>query len=231
MDQLFSSNNNRALFIALLFHVSGAIGILFTGYKDWFIQHTPLNLALMAVLLIWTQPKKNLSFFLFLFIAFFTGISTEMIGVNTGVLFGIYQYGKVMGYSWNGVPFIIGINWFVIVYCAGMVISQVHNWMEEKYTVSGIQLSPFIQTLSFIIDGALLTTFFDWLMEPVAVKLGFWTWLDNSSVTCFNYICWFLISAILLIIFRLLKFTKHNHFAVHLFIIQLLFFLLLRTFL
>jgi len=45
-----------ALFIVLLFHVSGAIGILFTPYKDWFIQNTPLNLLIMAVLLIVTHP-------------------------------------------------------------------------------------------------------------------------------------------------------------------------------
>ena len=33
-----------------------------------------------------------------------------------------------------------------------------------------------MKALSVIIDGATLAVFFDWLMEPVAVKLGYWTW-------------------------------------------------------
>ena len=49
--------NNLALFIALLFHIAGAIGILFTPYKNWFIQNTPVNLLVMVVLLIITQKQ------------------------------------------------------------------------------------------------------------------------------------------------------------------------------
>ena len=64
---------NIALFIVLLFHISGAIGILFTSYKDWFIQNTPLNLLLMALLLIITQKQKDRSFFLFLIITYIAG--------------------------------------------------------------------------------------------------------------------------------------------------------------
>ena len=54
--------NKAALFIALLFHICGLIGILFTPYRNWFIQNTPLNLLLMALLLIATHPKKNKKF-------------------------------------------------------------------------------------------------------------------------------------------------------------------------
>ena len=54
-----------ALFMALLFHISGLIGILFTQYKDWFIANTYINLLLMAALIIVTHPLKNKGFFIF----------------------------------------------------------------------------------------------------------------------------------------------------------------------
>jgi putative membrane protein len=224
------SKQHIATFTAILFHVSGLIGILFTPYKDWFIQNTPLNLCLMAVLLFWNQPQKNGSFLAFAAIAFLAGMGTEMIGVNTSHLFGEYKYGTVMGTQLNGVPWLIGINWFVVVFCSGAIMVKTQAWFKRKFEQDGRGLPPALATLSIIIDGALLATFFDWIMEPVAMKLGFWQW-KNSEVPLYNYTCWFLISAVLLAIFRWLSFDKQNHFAVHLFIIQALFFLALRTYL
>lgn len=221
---------NIALFIALLFHVSGTIGILFTTYKNWFIENTALNLCLMAVLLIYTQEQKNKAFFLFAFIAFAIGMITEIIGVNTGYLFGNYSYGTVMGYKVLGVPLLIGVQWFVTVYCCGIVMHQLHNWIENKYAAQGVLLSPRVQTLSLIIDGALLATLFDFIMEPVAIQLDFWEW-QNNQIPLLNYACWFGISLFLLWIFKLLPIVKHNHFALHLLIVQILFFLILRAYL
>lgn len=224
------SKQNIATFLAILFHLSGLIGILFTPYKNWFIQNTSLNLCLMAVLLVWTQPKKNVSFFLFIAIAFITGMGTEMIGVNTGRLFGEYQYGTVLGPKFNGVPWLIGVNWLVVVFCSGSFMMQFQGWFKKKFENTGSEISSNMASLSLIIDGALLTTFFDWVMEPPAMKLGFWQW-KNSELPLYNYLCWFIISALLLVVYRRCSFAKPNYFAVHLFIIQLLFFLALRTYL
>jgi bisanhydrobacterioruberin hydratase len=220
---------NLSLFTALLFHVCGVTGMLFTSYSSWFIQATPVTLLLMFILLIINQRKPYRYFILFVFIAFFTGLAVEMMGVNTGILFGDYKYGIVLGYKVNNVPWLIGINWFIIVYCAGCLT----HLLEEKLinrSGMGMVLSKRIQTISFLLDAAMLITFFDWLMEPVAVKLGYWKW-GSDDIPDFNYMCWFFISLLLLFIFRKLPFNKHNMFAVHLFIIQVLFFLILRTFL
>ena len=221
---------NIAIFIALLFHISGVIGILFTPYKDWFIANTPLNLVVMLVLLIWMQPQKNISFFLFFAICFLVGMGTEIIGVNTGKLFGHYHYGTIMGSKLNGVPYLIGINWFVVVFCSGIIITKLNNWIEDKYLVEGLQMSSFLKTVSFILDGALLATLFDYNLEPVAIKLNFWQW-QNNQIPLYNFICWFIISALLLVVFRRLNFNKNNHFVIHLFTIQLLFFIALQTYL
>lgn len=229
MNQVINKHN-IALFLALLFHACGLIGILFTSYRFWFIQNTGMNLLLMAGLLVMTQKEKNGHFFLFLVICFFTGMLAEIIGVNYGYLFGRYSYGKILSIQLFGVPLIIGLNWFVIVFCSGSIMYQLQTWVTNKYDQTEIPLSGFIRSLSIIFDSATLAVFFDYIMEPVAVKLGLWSWTSNM-VPFYNYVCWFIISAFLMLFFQLFQFNKQNHFAIHLFIIQLLFFLALRIYL
>lgn len=229
MKHVVISKNNVATFIALLFHVSGCIG-MFTSSASWFIQNTPLNLLLMFGLVIWTHQEKNRAFFIFLLIAFATGMVTEMIGVNTSLLFGKYVYGNVLGIKLYNVPLLIGINWFVIIYCAGVAMSFLHTYIEVKMVTAGHFFTPQLQMFSLIIDGALLATFFDYIMEPAAVKLGFWQWHEDV-IPLKNYASWFMISVALLYVFSKLTFNKHNQFAIHLLIIQLLFFGLIRSFL
>ncbi|MDE3253358.1 MAG: carotenoid biosynthesis protein [Bacteroidota bacterium] len=224
------SKQSIATFLALLFHGCGLIGILFTPYRDWFIRHTALNLGLMGLLLIWTQPVKNARFFLFILTAFLVGMGTEMIGVNTAKLFGHYQYGTLLGPKLNGVPYLIGANWFVVILCAASVMESMHDWFRHKMEAAGSLLPPRLALISLVVDGALLALLFDWIMEPVAMKLGFWQW-ENQDIPLFNYTCWFLISLFLLLVLKMLRLNKPNHFAVHLFFIQCLFFLTLRTFL
>jgi putative membrane protein len=216
--------------IAVLFHSIGLVGLLFFDIK-FFLTATPFNLLLSFALLIWTQTEKNISFFLFLIICFAVGISVEIIGTNTGILFGDYNYGNVLGFKIRNVPVLIGINWFIIIYCSGI---SIHTLLMKAISrvASDSGKSPMaLKALSVIIDGATLAVFFDWLLEPVAVKLGYWTWNGDGSIPMFNYICWFIVSLLLLAVFHFAKFNKQNKFAVNLLLIQLMFFLLLRTFL
>jgi putative membrane protein len=222
--------NNFALFIALLFHTAGIIGILFTPYKNWFIQNTPVNLLVMAALLIITQKQKSFYFFLFMLITFFVGFCVEYSGANTGLIFGKYTYGNILGMKVLGVPLIIGLNWFVVMYCAGVATQFYENKMLKRINEKGLTINRNVQKVSFVIDASLLAVFFDWVMEPVAVKLGFWQW-EGGNIPFYNYVCWLIISALLLALFQRLPFNKRNIFAVHLLIIQVLFFFVLRTFL
>ena len=222
--------NNLALFIALLFHVAGAIGILFTPYKNWFIQNTPVNLLVMTVLLIITQKQKNVYFFLFILITFIVGFIVEYTGANTGLIFGHYSYGNILGVKLFGVPVIIGVNWFIVMYCAGVATQFYENKMLKRISEKGMSINTNVQKISFVIDASLLAVFFDWIIEPVAGKLGFWQW-QGEVIPFYNYVCWLIISAVLLAFFQRLPFNKRNIFAVHLLMIQLLFFLVLRTFL
>lgn len=185
----------------------------------------------MGCLLVATHPKRNAAFGWFVAICIITGIAVEVIGVNTGWLFGQYSYGKVLGYQWKGVPLLIGINWFIAIYCCGVTI---HTLFRKLIAKLGEVLgggSRKIQALSVMVDGAGLAVVFDWIIEPVAIKLGFWSWGGSGAIPTFNYVCWFGISLLLLACFYFFNFGKSNKFAVHLLLIQILFFLLLRTFL
>ncbi len=215
--------------IAVLFHAIGIIGILFFD-ENFFIQSTAINLLGMFALLVWTQNEKNAHFLIFFLAVFLLGLAAEISGVNTGAVFGDYTYGNVLGYKIKGVPLIIGINWFLIIYCCGISINTL-LMKAINHISSNTGTKPMaLKALSVIIDGATLAVFFDWVMEPVAVKLHYWQWGGDGAAPLYNYLCWFAISLPLLGIFHFAKFDKQNKFAVNLLLIQLMFFLLLRTF-
>jgi putative membrane protein len=216
--------------IAVLFHSIGLVGLLFFD-KGFFIAATPVNLLLSFALLIWTQTGKNKYFFLFLLACFAVGIIVEITGINTGILFGNYTYGNVLGFKVQKVPVLIGVNWFIIIYCCGISIHTLLMKAINRIADDTGKAPMTLKALSVIVDGATLAVFFDWLMEPVAVKLGYWVWNGDGSIPMLNYICWFGVSLLLLTVFHVAKFNKQNKFAVNLLLIQLMFFLVLRTFL
>ena len=110
------SKLNLSLAVIWLFHVCGAIGIIY-GDAGWFTEATPLNLILCFMLLLFNL-KINTKTLITLLICYTVGLSAEIIGVNFGFLFGQYQYGSTLGIKWMGVPLIIGINWclFCLLY-------------------------------------------------------------------------------------------------------------------
>ena len=215
--------------LAILFHLIGIAGILFFD-KNFFIRSTPLNLLLMFGLLVWTQKKPNTFFYLFVATCFLVGVAVEIIGVNTSALFGNYQYGNVLGPKIMQVPWIIGVNWFIIIYCCGISVHTLLMRIITRISLAEATTPQALRALSVIIDGATLAVFFDWLMEPVAVKLDYWHWNEGGSVPFYNYICWFIVSVLLLTVFHFCKFEKQNKFAVNLLLVQFMFFLLLKTF-
>ncbi len=226
------SKYQKATAIAVLFHAIGVAGILF--FKSDFILHsTPFNLMLCFLLIVWTQKEKNIFFWVFAALIFLIGFLSEVIGVNTGLLFGNYSYGSALGIKYKAVPLIIGINWFIVIYCCGVSVTAfLQKIINSIPAVPGNELKPSaaLKATSVIIDGATLAAIFDWLIEPVATELGYWQW-KNNEIPLYNYVCWFGISLLLMTLFRSLSFEKSNKFAINLLLIQVMFFLILRTFL
>jgi len=224
------SKYQTATCIAIFFHIVGLVGILVFN-SQLIIQSTPFNLLLSGALLVWTQKEKNSYYYLFVVIVAVTGFAVEVIGVNTSLLFGNYTYGKVLGFKFKNVPVLISLNWFIIIYCCGITVHTMLTSVIDKVAAQSKTPPLIIKAISIITDAATLAVLFDWIMEPVAIKLGFWQWKGNAAIPVYNYICWVVISLLLLIIFHVFPFNKQNKFAINLLLIQFMFFLLLRTFL
>jgi len=217
------SRDDWATAIAIAFHTIGLIGILFLE-RHGFLTLTPYNLLLSFGLLWWSRNEKDWGFILFLLLAFVLGLLSEVIGVNTGKLFGQYEYGRVMGPQFMGVPLVIGLNWFVITYGCGVLAS----WIIGKVFDEKMEdLNGHHQIMLIALLGSGLAVAFDWLLEPVAIKLGFWTWLNNGEIPAYNFLSWFLVSLLILMAFHALPFNRKHPFAVRLLIIQICFFLIL----
>lgn len=218
-----------ALIIAMIFHAVGIVGILWIDQAG-FVAMTPYNLLLSLLLILWTQEKLNIPFLIFFLVAFQTGFFTEYLGVNRQLLFGYYQYKDVLGVKLYGVPLIIGVNWFMIVYCCAVTTILLFNYIGNLLMKKPISERNFFLQLTIVVVGALMAMSFDWLMEPVAIKLGFWTWLSNGIIPIKNYWDWFFVSAFLILIFLQVNIKRNNLFAFYLLCIQSLFFILLRLF-
>jgi bisanhydrobacterioruberin hydratase len=217
--------------IAILLHAVGLAGILI--YKsDLIIRCTPFNLLACFALLLWTHRNKNSNFWIFTISVSMVGFLLEVIGVNTGKIFGDYIYGTVLGPKYFSTPLIIAINWFIIIYCCGISTQTLLLQILGRLAPAAAGPPKSIKSLTLITDGATIATLFDWVMEPVAVQLEFWDWTNEHDVIpWYNYFCWFIASMLMLGIFNRCQFKKRNKFAINLLLIQFVFFFILRIYL
>lgn len=199
------SKENISIFTIWLFTISALIGI-YIGYLDWFIPKTPINLLLGAVLLFLIFPINTSKKITVWLIAFSIGMLVEILGVQTGTIFGEYNYGNNLGAKLLGVPYLIGINWAVLTFTTAAISNRLSN-----------------NFLSSICIGAGLMVGLDLLMEPLAAIFDFWYFKDGI-IPIQNYVAWFLIALLLQYIFQKTITTKSVNFAAHLFFSQIVFF-------
>jgi putative membrane protein len=187
-------------------YLAGLLGLQIPALREFFLPLVPFNLIASAVLLFIFHTQWSLPFVIFCAITFMVGFWVEVVGVHTGLIFGNYQYGATLGSQWLGVPLLIGVNWLTLIYCTGIISSQLKGswWLQAAL-------------------GAVLMVGLDILIEPIAIKLDFWQW--DGKIPLQNYLAWFAISFLLLSLFHRLRFSKQNKMAVYLYLIQMLFFL------
>lgn len=223
-QQLHQQRGRMALALAILTHVAGLVGMVWVD-RPLFLAATPLNLILMAVLVVWTFDGSKRSLLQFLGIAFAVGMTAEIIGVNTGLLFGQYAYGNVLGIGIAGVPLVIGLNWFAVVWGAASLAGYILPVPDSRK--SGWRSNKTIQASLFVVMTSILALGFDLLLEPAAMQLGFWSW-SGGDIPFFNYACWLAISAGLALVLHRMGMRTFHRFAMQLFLIEALFFFLIR---
>jgi putative membrane protein len=197
--------------ILVIFHIIGLIGFSLEITRPLFQQLVPFNLLLSIGLLGYFHQEWNQKFVIFCLIIFLAGFGVEMLGVNTGKIFGAYVYDSALGPKIWHTPPMIGINWLMLIYVTGVSLQNI-KW--PKWALAAL--------------GATILVSLDFIMEPVAIAFDFWHWL-GEGIPLQNFIAWWAIAWGMLMYFLYLPIKKQNPLAGILLLIQFVFFGLLRA--
>ena len=196
---------NLALMLIWLIHIV-AMGGVALGFEEWFISKTPLTLAILSAVLIVFYPLHDLrKFTVFVMIALIAFYS-EWLGVQFGLIFGEYSYGSNLGWKIEGVPFLISLNWGLLVLITATLSTRISN-----------------NLLIRILIGASMMVFLDLFMEPLAPRFDFWSF-SGGTAPLSNYLGWFGVALLLQLITQKAKLIGDFRICFHLYIVQLTFF-------
>jgi len=174
------------LFAGGLWHVLGVFQTLMR------ILAAPLLIVLSLIVFfvnfqILSDKKNKLLFLSWTILVIIGSFVIEWLGVKTGKIFGQYVYGETLQPILSGVPIAIGFAWLCVLLTSTAVVQRIlPKFSNYHFVVQAISIS-------------LLMVLFDIVMEPAAMKLGYWTWL-SGSILIQNFIAWFVISFVFAVI-------------------------------
>ncbi|MDD2530010.1 MAG: carotenoid biosynthesis protein [Bacteroidales bacterium] len=204
------SNKDDWFFIKniIIFYLVGIIGFSINYTHMLFTYLSPIILILTLCLLFYYDRKatdrKRIIFFSFVFISSYI---IEMIGVNTGLLFGKYQYHHGLGIKLFETPILIGINWILMIYITSSIFTKL------KYGF-----------ISQIIIPSSLMLIYDIIMERAAPKMEMWSWADNI-IPIQNFLMWGLLAFVFHSIRYFLKIEIKNKMALPIYLAQIILFI------
>jgi putative membrane protein len=194
-------------------YLVGAIGLAWEQSRPLFLQLTPLFLLFNALMVFNTEfIARNITYWLWLIPAGLISFYLEAYGVSSGNIFGAYTYGDILGIKLAQVPLIIGLNWVMVIWGAYSFASFLTKDKIAK---------------AFITGAACVV--FDYILEPVAIALGFWNW-QEVKVPAQNYLAWFVISFVLGFLAHYLKLKNNTNIVPLQLMLQFLLFLSLNIF-
>jgi putative membrane protein len=157
----------------LILVISTIVGVLLfaVGY-DGIILLTPIYLLLNMVLLYGRLGKRS-GVLLMWVLAGSIGFVAELVGVHTGLLFGDYSYGTVLGPALFGVPILVAVLW-------ALVMTTLWSVVPDSLGTRRIPLVGFLAVL------------YDVTLEHFATRFGLWTWM--GSIPASNALGWFIVA-------------------------------------
>ncbi len=198
-----------SIFLGIIYLV-GLIGLTFPMTHSIFIELTPITLFITFMFLLIHHQSENIKYEFSIFsIIFMLGFLIEVIGVNTGKIFGNYRYGEALGVKFFEAPIIIGLNWLMLSYVTTSIIS---NYRLNKFFV--------------VILASVLMLIFDIILEQVAPVLDFWHWKSNS-IPVNNFIAWFFLAVLFNSLIQFFNVSTRNSIARNVYLIQLSFFIMI----
>lgn len=202
---------NYLRFFLFFFYLIGAGGMLVPQTQSLFKSLTPYALMMSTLaLLIFHQSYSFKAIGVFVVIVL-AGFTVEVVGVNTGLIFGNYTYGPTLGFQWMNTPLLIGINWLLLTYSSGAIAGQ-------------LKMNRYLQAI--LATGLMLG--YDFLLEPVAMKTGMWSW-NSPGIPLQNYIAWGVIALLFQLFIIQTKITLKNKIAVAIYGSQIMYLLILQA--
>ncbi|WP_299256919.1 carotenoid biosynthesis protein [uncultured Aquimarina sp.] len=213
MNRIVKYIVNEGLPITFIVFYCVGLALYFTPFThNLFILITPYTLVLVSAAVFSHHKKWNVKTIAVLASIFTISIVIEIIGVATGKLFGVYEYGKGLGVKIADVPVIIGLNWVFLTYASNGIIS--------RYTSKNIPI---------IVGSASLMVIYDILLEKAAPLMDMWMFSKNDPPIN-NYVVWFLLALIFNWVIQRFRVNTNNESARWLFFVQFVFFTILVIF-
>lgn len=208
----FLKRNQFIILLCIIFLV-GLIGHILPAIRPLMLLITPYMLFVTGLVIFYiTLRRGELKLLLWCLIIYILTFSLEAVGVKTGLIFGSYSYGNTLGFQLLGVPLLIGFNWVIVILGAITIAEQI----DQNIFLTAL----FTGTLAVL---------FDIMMEPVAIKLDYWTW-NSGFIPFSNYYAWFGISFLSSMLYDFFKIKTSEKLPEVYFTIQFTFFILLSLF-
>jgi putative membrane protein len=205
---------NRVIAGIAVFFLSGAVLHMIPELSPFLLNITDFCLFVVNLIVLYLVLKINSRgpFLIVFFSCFVFTYLSEVAGVHTGKVFGIYHYGSTMKLQALEVPLIIPFNWVMLVLGMTSIIQSIRlpSW-----------LVPFLAAGGLVI--------FDFTMEPVAMELDYWDWQDHI-IPFQNYFAWFIIALLVSSAVVLAKIKLGRKVLWYYIIVQWFFFLALNVF-
>ena len=121
-----------------------------------------------------------------------TAFLVEFLGVHTGWPFGDYNYSEKLGWQLFGVPLLIPLAWFMMMYPCWIIANKITSGRWQRIAIASWLMATW-----------------DLYLDPQMVNEGYWLWQDGSGnvtteIPISNFVGWLLASAFIYLLLELL---------------------------
>jgi putative membrane protein len=209
---LYNHKQQISVVLTAVFLTLGVLQYLI-GWQ-YVLKLTPLVIGIITALVVLFWDINYMQRLKASIVAILIGFTAEVIGVNTGLLFGEYQYSnQALGLKILGVPILVGIMWLLVSASAWQIalLGNFNKWLT-------------------VILASAITVMFDLVLEQYATAYGLWTW-QGGEIPLLNYVSWFFVSMLIFVCFKfIIKDNKVSLYGVSALPIMMIYFWLMLIF-
>lgn len=219
-NQMKSESKMYLIKVILLYFILIMGGVwyylgLFGEISQMIAGYLMILIGILSIFEVYKNESINNKIAFFLISSFIIVFSwlIELIGVKTGLIFGKYEYGNILQPQLFGTPIPIGFAWI--------------STIIGSYSIAELILRKKSNIFIHLLLTAVIMTFFDYLMEPAAIKLGYWAW-ESGTIPMQNYLAWFVLGFFFALLFSTQKINLINtKILKHIYISQAIYFIMI----